>query len=107
MSDGNSIGLLDIKPYPEIPEATRDYVDFIFSVADLGEGMGKLYHIEDMRIEKHMEMVKEYGLRYEYTRAAVCFPYQELSMMRPERVAQVIDSNLRHIRETQPEAREV
>lgn len=97
----------DILPYEEIPEVTRDYVDFIFNVADLGEGMEKLYHIEDQRIKLHERMVAEYGLRYEYTRAAVCFPYQEIIKMRPERIAQIIDSNLRRIRDTDPKARVV
>ena len=96
---------LDIRPYDEIPEVTRNYVDFIFNVADLGEGMEKLYHIEDQRIKLHERMVAEYGLRYEYTRQAVCFPYHEIIAMRPEKVAQVIDSNLRRILETQVEAR--
>ena len=96
---------MDRRPYEEIPEVTRDYVDFIFNVADLGEGMGKLYHLEEQRIKMHMRMVKEYGIRYEYTRQAVCMPNQEIIRMRPENVAQVIDSNLRRIRELQPEAR--
>ena len=96
---------LDIIPYEEIPEATRDYVDFIFNVADLGEEMGKLRQLEEQRIELHKRMVSEYGLRYEYTRSAVCFPRQELVSMRPERVAQVIDSNLRWIRDAEPASR--
>lgn len=98
---------LDIRPYDEIPEVTRDYVDFLFNVADLGEGMGKLYHLEEQRIKLHERMVAEYGLRYEYTRQAVCYPYQEIIAMRPEKVAQAIDSNLRRIFELRVEARRV
>ena len=94
-----------ILPYEEIPEVTRDYVDFLFNVADLGEGCGKLYHMEDKRIELHEKMVAEYGLRYEYTRDAVCYPYAEIITLRPERVAQVIDSNLRWLRDNNPQAR--
>lgn len=94
-----------VLPYEEIPEVTRDYVDFLFNVADLGEGMGKLYHMEDLRIRMHMEMVAEYGLRYEYTRDAVCYPYAEIITLRNERVAQVIDANLRWLRDNKPQAR--
>lgn len=94
-----------IRPYEEIPEVTRDYADFICNVADLGEGMEKLYSLEDRRVEMHMRMVAEYGLRYEYTRQAVCLTHPEITQFRAERLAQVIDANLRYIKDTQPESR--
>lgn len=93
-----------IIPYEEIPESTRDYVDFIFNIADLGEGVGRLYEVEKRRNELHERMVADYGLRYEYTREAVCYPYAELIKMRPERIAQIIDSNLRWIWDSEPKA---
>lgn len=62
----NNKTLCDILPYEEIPEVTRDYVDFLFNVADLGEGMSHLYSIEEQRINLHEKMIAEYGLRYEH-----------------------------------------
>lgn len=95
-----------IRPYEEVPEVVRDYADFICNVADLGEGMGSLYALENKRIEMHMAMVKEFGLRYEYTREAVFTLHDDAISMRPERIAQRIDANLRYIQVHIPEARE-
>lgn len=94
-----------IRPYEEIPEEARDYADFICNVAELGEGMGQLYGIEDQRIKMHIGMVAKYGLRYEYTRQAVCLTRPEIASFRANRLAQIIDANLRYIKDTQPESR--
>ena len=94
-----------IRPYEEIPEETRNYADFICNVSELGEGMEKLYGIEDMRVKMHIGMVAKYGLRYEYTRQAVCLTRPTITQFRADRLAQIIDANLRYIKDTQPESR--
>lgn len=94
-----------VLPYAEIPEVTRDYADFICNVADLGEGIEKLYSLEDRRVEMHMKMVREYGLRYEFTRTAVCITRPEILKYGAERLAQIIDANLRYVKNTLPESR--
>ena len=94
-----------VLPYAEIPEVTRNYADFICNVADLGEGMEKLYSLEDRRVKMHMRMVREYGLRHEYTRTAVCITHPEILQYGSERLAQIIDANLRYIKNTLPKSR--
>lgn len=94
-------------PYDEIPQATKDYADFICNVKSLGD-VGSLYGVESRRIELHEEMVKAYGLRYEYTRTAVAvIELTIIDAMRAERVAQLIDAQLRYVKNTNPNAREV
>ena len=94
-----------IRPYEEIPEETRDYADFICNVAELGEGMENLYGIEDRRVKMHIGMVAKYGLSYEYTRQAVCLSRPETTQFCADRLAQIIDANLRYIKDTQPESK--
>ena len=95
-----------VRPYEELPQVTKDYADFICNVQSLGTDMGVLYGIEDRRIQLHNEMVAEYGLRYEYTRTAVAQIGKMITdTMRPERVAQLVDANLRYIKDHEPAAR--
>lgn len=92
-------------PYDEVPQATKDYADFICNVKSLGD-VGSLYGVENRRIELHEEMVKAYGLRYEWTRTAVAeIELTITDVMRAERVAQLIDAQLRYVKGTMPEAR--
>ena len=92
-----------VRPYEEIPESTRDYADFICNMHDLD--MPGLMALEDRRVELHEEMCKDYGLRYEYTRAATSAVYLDYCHLTPERVAQAVDSNLRYVKGLYEQAR--
>lgn len=96
---------IGIRPYEEIPQSTKDYADFIANVNSLGLTV-PLYGMEDRRIELHEEMLKDYGLRYEYTRVAVQLIGLNVDETTPTwRIAQYVDANLRYIKDHYPQSR--
>ena len=85
-----------IRPYEEIPQSTKDYADFICNMHDID--CPGLLAFEDRRVQLHEAMCEDYGLRYEYTRVATAAVYLDYAHLTPERVAQMVDSNLRFVK---------
>ena len=85
-----------LRPYDEIPQSTKDYADFICNMHDLD--CPGLLAFEDRRVELHEAMCEDYGLRYEYTRVATACIYLDYCHLTTERVAQLVDSNLRFVK---------
>lgn len=109
--DGSPYPVYSLKPYEEVPEETRDYADFVMNSSELSASLGMggmtLYGFEERRIDLHMKMVKRYGLRYEYTRNAVYLNPNspDITKFSEKRYAQIIDANLRWLRDKYPETR--
>ena len=90
----------DIRPYDEIPEATKDYANFIVRVSELGDSVGPFAGLEDRRIKLHHAMVDYYGLEYENTRGAVALLEIGFNETTDEKmIAMLLDQRMRNLKD--------
>jgi hypothetical protein len=83
------------RAYEEIPECTREYAEFVCNTHEAG--CFAMMAIEDERCRLHECMAAEYGLKYEDTRDATFQTSLALHEMTPERMAIIVDCNLRRL----------